>query len=178
MKMKISNKLTGRPGKLNEAIIDKISKSVKNGLSFKDATFLAGVGESTFYKWQEKGQKAKAGIYREFVDKLEEAKLQGKQTHLNLLNRAAMGYEYDELTYEVDGKGVEKLVKRVRKTVKGDPSCTKWILEKRHPEEFGSRLTLSTDAPITTVELVVSGENIRSKIDAMNGDIMDAPDVI
>ena len=42
----------GRPSKLDESTVEKLVTSLKGGLSQKKASVYAGIGETTFYRWQ------------------------------------------------------------------------------------------------------------------------------
>jgi len=176
--MKIAKKKMGRPvgsGKINVAIIDDICKKVRNGLTYQDAAILSGIAERTFHTWRAKGEKAKSGIYKHFSQSLKFAALESKNLHLNIIQKAAMGGEYVEEIWERDSKGEMVLSKRHKKVQKGDPKCSQWILERRHPDEFGQQVTVKGDIPVTAIHIVAS-DPLKKKIDDRNDNIMDAPE--
>ena len=45
----------GRKTKLNKEIIDVICKNIRIGATYAEAAQLAGIAESTFYSWKNKG---------------------------------------------------------------------------------------------------------------------------
>ena len=62
----------GRPQKLTPEIEQKILDALLKDYSVKDAAILAGVNKSTIYGWMKRGQAAKSGKYRQFLDTIED----------------------------------------------------------------------------------------------------------
>ena len=75
----------GRPSKLTEQVEESIVMSIRLGLAYDQACLAAGVAISTFYKWREKGNAARSGKYRQFVDACKEAEAEGERTRLQRL---------------------------------------------------------------------------------------------
>ncbi len=180
--MKIAEKKRGRPvgsgSKLTQEVIESICLYVQNGLNYEDAATMSGVSENLFYKWKKKGETAKSGVYANFLHALSKAAIKGKFFHIQNIQKAAEGvpgHKYEETHEEFDEKG--KLVSRkvVKKGAERDTRASMWILERRHPEEFGSQVTVKTDAPITQI-IMGSGQVSDQEVTTMNGSIMDPPE--
>ena len=60
--------------KLNPQIQDAICNEIKRGTPITSACLIAGISKDTYYRWYRKGEKAKTGRFKEFYNKIEEAK--------------------------------------------------------------------------------------------------------
>ena len=113
-----------RKSKLTPETIEKLSKAFALGATVEIACLSAGIGASTFYKWQSTGRaQISTGNLYKFVKKMETAQAKGALLHLQNIEDTAM---------------------------KGDWKCSAWILERRWgykrggtppaiPEESSSR---------------------------------------
>lgn len=99
--------------KLTPEIQAEIGKNITLGMPLKYASEAAGVPERTFYQWMEQGEKQNSGKYRDFYDYCENCKSVAVKLHMTLITKAA----------KEDGSW----------------QASAWILERRHPEEFGRR---------------------------------------
>ncbi|HEX4952683.1 MAG TPA: hypothetical protein VF017_04725 [Thermoanaerobaculia bacterium] len=66
-------KRTGRPSKLTPEVQDRIVSAIRAGNYAQVAAGFAGIGESTFYRWMEQGERAEDGAFREFRDAVKRA---------------------------------------------------------------------------------------------------------
>jgi hypothetical protein len=98
--------------KLTPEIKDKIGTNITLGMPLKFAAQAAGISESTFYEWMSRGEKEKKGQFSEFSEYIKECQSKAVQLHLKLITKAAKD---------------------------GSWQASAWILERRHPEEFGRR---------------------------------------
>ena len=57
----------GRKSTLTADRMEKLLGCVRRGLSNKDACMVAGISETTFYRWIEKGKHAKRGVLALFT---------------------------------------------------------------------------------------------------------------
>jgi DNA invertase Pin-like site-specific DNA recombinase len=64
--------------KFTEDVRETIYKLVRKGYPYKDICAVCDIDESTFYKWIDRGKKAKSGKYKEFVVELDKAKAERK----------------------------------------------------------------------------------------------------
>jgi hypothetical protein len=111
----------GRPSELKGAVVAAIVDALETGASYDEAAIEAGISPRTFYRWREKGAKARQlDEFRQFWQITEHAKRRGKR----LLERCAYR------------GGVT------------DPKIAIKVLERRHPEEWRLRLEIedTTDA--------------------------------
>ena len=66
-------KTGGRRTKLTPEVREKIVSAIRAGNYAYVAAEYAGIGTSTFYHWLQKGNEAKQGIYREFLEAIKKA---------------------------------------------------------------------------------------------------------
>lgn len=66
----------GRRTKLTPELQDEICKHVAGASTLKDAATLCDVDPSTVFRWQQKGEAQKRGIYRSFCNAIDRAKAQ------------------------------------------------------------------------------------------------------
>lgn len=98
--------------KLTPELQKKIGDNIILGMPLKYAAEVSGITEKTFYNWLEAGETAKSGAFSEFYNYIQECKAKSIQTHLKLITRSAKD---------------------------GNWQASAWILERRHPEEFGRK---------------------------------------
>ena len=116
----------GRPSKLDSETVDLLVTGLKGGLSQKKSAIYAGIGETTFYRWQraykkideECGGNPKAiknaddlDLW-EFWQSIKKAKIEGELGHLAVINKAASN---------------------------GVWQASAWYLERSNPEEWSKR---------------------------------------
>jgi len=63
----------GRPSKITPALIQKIADVVRSGCYLDTAARFCGIDKVTFHSWMKKGHEQKRGLYRDFLNALEEA---------------------------------------------------------------------------------------------------------
>jgi hypothetical protein len=160
----------GRPigsgSKLTLSVIEIICKGVRLGMSYKSAAIQAGVKEKTFAQWMEKARVAQCGIYADLMSQMTAAIEDSKAFHLSNLRICAQGEEYEETKtkYNAAGQVIEYEV--TKKKVKRDPSCSKWMLERRFPEEFGNKIDLTSgDEPFKVTLFGAVGMGSHGEID-------------
>lgn len=78
-----------RKAKLSPDIQAKIVGLIKAGNFSSTACALAGVSESTFYRWMDRGRGAKSGRYREFWEAVEQAKAFAEAKYLEVIQQVA-----------------------------------------------------------------------------------------
>jgi len=79
----------GRPSRLTDEVRDKILGYIKLGHFASVACRLAGVSETTFYRWLETGRNAKRGKYRDFWDACEDAKAVAEARYLEVVRKTS-----------------------------------------------------------------------------------------
>lgn len=81
---------------------------VRHGVPIRHAAMAVGVGESTIHSWLARGDQAKSGIYRDFLEAVTRAK----------------------------AESVATLAARVSQAAATDWRAAAWLLSRRAPEEF------------------------------------------
>lgn len=127
--------------KLTPELQKKIGDNITLGMPLKFAAEAVGVPERTFYYWMERGEKEDKGQYHDFFIYCNNCKSRAVQLHLKLITKAA-----------TDGAW----------------QASAWILERRHPEEFGRKDKLELDGKLKhsgTVDLhTLSDEDLMEII--------------
>jgi transposase len=103
-------RLIGRPSKLTEKTKKRLLAALQNGANQDEAARYAGIGESTFYRWMEKGATKKRGQYREFWEAVKRTESEAAMISLDTIRNA------------------EK---------RGDWRAAAWKLERRFPDKWG-----------------------------------------
>lgn len=104
----------GRPPKLTHEMIEKIADLIVIGKPISVAANLAGISESTIYRWLSMGKKKGASkIYRDLVERVYEACEFSEFEALQVLRQATL-----------EGSNWR---------------AAAWILERRHPEKYAKR---------------------------------------
>ena len=79
-----------RPSKLTPELQEQIlTASREGGCTYADACRKAGISQSTFHLWKQKGQEQKKGRFSEFSDKLEKAEAEFRAHYLKKIQQAA-----------------------------------------------------------------------------------------
>ena len=115
--------------KLTDKLCDEICNDIKAGVPIKHAVISHGISETTYYRWYDKGKEAKSGKFRNFYDKIQEAK------SVAVTLRARRVYKAGETSWQADA----------------------WWLERVDPENFGRKDTHKVDMK-TDQKVQVKGE--------------------
>lgn len=119
--------------KITQDTTDKICLAIRAGNYAKVAAEMAGIGETTYYRWLEEGQKEGASkVYREFWESIKRAEADAEVAAVALIRQAANN---------------------------GTWQAASWLLERKHGERWGrndklrQEITGANGAPIAlTVE--------------------------
>jgi len=106
-------KKIGRKLKLTPAMIKKIAAHVRIGNYAITACRACGIGETTYYRWLENGERENSGIYREFWEAIKTAEAEAELMHVSNISRAGIQ----------EGNWI--------------PSMT--ILERKYPDRWGRK---------------------------------------
>ena len=101
--------------KLTDKLCDDICNDIKAGVPIDHAAIAHGITRATFYNWYRKGEEAKSGKFRQFHDKVEEAK------SVAITLRARRIYKAGETNWQADA----------------------WWLERVDPDNFGRKDNLN-----------------------------------
>jgi transposase len=100
-----------RKTKLTPELQKKITGAIAAGNYHETACALAGVSTSSFYRWMQQGEKARAGIYREFWEAVKKA----------------------------EAVAEAKRVKIIADAAEENWQAAAWYLERRYPDRWGRR---------------------------------------
>ena len=106
-----------RKTKLTPELQRDILQVLEAGATIKDACHFVGIDESTYYKWIQRGEKGKSGLYFEFVKSAQKAIASGS----------------------VDA------VALIRKAAKTQWQAAAWFLERKNPQEWARRTKVEID---------------------------------
>jgi len=127
----------GRKSKLTPEVQNTICKGLEAGMSQESAAIYAGISESTYYLWLEKGEKATRGKFLEFLEAVNKSKatilgrLEVEAHRLSLPHTVVTKRE----VLRKDGTVVELKTT----TTEVDSQMTRFILERRHPDLWGKK---------------------------------------
>jgi transposase len=107
----------GRPSKLTPEVQERICQAIRAGNYYEAACAYAGIGYSTFRAWMIKGEKAKSGKYREFMEAVTRAE------------------------HEAEAR----MVALWQKHMPEDYRAIRDFLERRYPERWGKRVDIKQD---------------------------------
>lgn len=110
----------------------KLEGWARDGLTDEQIAKNIGINRDTLYRWKK--------AYPDFSDALKRGKEVIDRQVENALLKRALGYTYDEVTFE---DGVE--VKRVRKQVVPDTTAQIFWLKNRKPEEWRDKREIVKD---------------------------------
>jgi len=106
----------GRPTKLNDQTQSVLVGAIRKGNYIDNAAAMAGITESSYYLWIERGEAdieaGKTTTYSEFSEAIKRAKAEGEQIDLDLIADAAG---------------------------KGNWQAAAWRLERRFPSKWGKQ---------------------------------------
>lgn len=133
--------------KLTDQLCDGICNDIKEGVPIKHACIAHGICEATFYNWFNKGRTAKSGKFKQFYEKIQEAK------SVAITLRARRIYKAGEANWQADA----------------------WWLERVDPENFGrkDKYEHTVDAKVeskVTVNLLEKMKQKRNELDDLNRD--------
>ena len=143
----------GQPPKLlKDNIRERVLQAIRRGCSYKNACIAGGITEACFYDWKAKAEDPEQDpCYSEFAKELDRARAEGESRLVELMEVHAVE----------------------------DPRAAQFILERRHPEEWGRRdhiaheHSTAKEAPRIIVEVVAaipeaeaSGEHVVADTEA------------
>ena len=156
--------MAGRKTKLNSARQCAICEVMKHGGTFRAAAAAAGICESTLHDWRKYGDAEESGIYRRFVDAVEQAIGEGEAAAVGSVFRSFTESSVEVQTESLPGGSVR--TKEI--TRPPDPAFALRWLERRNPERWNlpTRLALSGDPDSPPVVVFRLPHNERDKFPA------------
>lgn len=139
----------GRPTKLNEQTQAVLVDAIRKGNYIDNAAAMAGITESSYYLWIERGEAdieaGKTTTYSEFSEAIKRAKAEGEQI---------------DLDHIADAAG------------KGNWQAAAWRLERRFPTKWGKqdKLQLEHSGKIGQDAAEMTDAELDALIAGFNGD--------
>lgn len=172
----------GRPGKLTEAMIVRLSENIAAGLTFTAACARSGVDYSTFQVWRNRAEVEQDGIYNLFSEAIKAAEAAALSRLEETVTMVALGGQIvtEKRTTLKDGKVIEQVITEKRSLPDGRLALA--MLERRNPEAWGKREPAQepSEPPVVTVTIRPfageGGEQLESLIAAMNSTILPPPE--
>lgn len=167
---------TGRPIRLNSALIRAVTEKIEDGSPIEHAAIASGIPASTYHSWIKRGREArvtmeagvdlptKERIFLEFLERTEGSRSHALTQAITAHQRLAFGGEVREIIEHLDPE-TDEVTSRTIRFSRPDPRALEWYLEKSHPKEFGTRrveVTGEDGGPIP-VEVEVSARDILAK---------------
>ncbi len=131
---------------------ERLFELVRLGCTQKEAAVYAGISESSFYNWVERGSKSKRGRYHEFYEGLQTA-----------LAQALVGLELD-----------------ARQMAKNEPKVLCFILERRYPALYGKSpdIVINNGGRVERVDVIVQLPGLsKEQLAALAGADLDGPEL-
>lgn len=117
--------MAGRKTKLTTEVIGNIANWLKLGYYQEDAAVMAGIGESTFYKWMKEARALEEGekepetpndeLLIELIEAVKKSRAESEGAHIRNIRRASDN---------------------------GIWQASAWFLERSHPKKWGRRSAL------------------------------------
>jgi hypothetical protein len=123
--------------KLNNALIDRLSWYIKQGVKPNDAALLLDINSKTFWRWRKLGREAKtaANLYGMLHNAIESAEAQFKSTAIAVISKAGRGVPRYKLNKQneliLDNKGNPIQIGWQQAP---DWRAIAWLLERKYSE--------------------------------------------
>lgn len=173
----------GRPTRLTPELSARICTRVRAGAFLKNAALLEGVSERTLHKWRQKGRNARSGLYRNFLDDVEEAREEHRDQVMHGVLATAKVVDdpkaviptREEVSVIKDAQG--NVIGKREKVVSEPLKARLWWLEKSFPKDYSPRVGVdakveNTGPPVRVIKQVVFGDPPAD--DAADEDAQDA----
>jgi transposase len=143
----------GRPTKLTDELIKKITDVIRIGVHVETAVQFAGISKETFYDWIAKGR-TRNGIHRRFSDAVIKAASEYQVRDVSAIEAASRGeLRKDAMGNPIPGDYV----------IKPDWRASAWRLERRDPATWANKsVTKIEDNNTPKDDSAFNKENIYS----------------
>ena len=124
----------------------KLEGWARDGMTDGQIAHNIGITKTTLYDWKKRYPDFSASLKRgkEVVDREVE----------NALLKRAIGFEYDEITYERTETGDLVVTKKIRKTVVPDTTAQIFWLKNRKPEDWRDKRQIDADVKALPVQII------------------------
>lgn len=108
-----------RPTRCTPEVTQRVADAIRGGNYANVAAQYAGIGESTYYEWLQRGREGESP-FAEFAEAIKEAEAQAEVRNMALIQQAAQA---------------------------GTWQASAWYLERRYPSRYGRRERLEHSGP-------------------------------
>lgn len=115
----------GRPGKLTPKVAERICLAVRNGSALATAAALAGVDQSTLFRWIRRGKMGQAS-YAQFVVDLEQALAVAEIRDLTRIRAAAERGVWQAAAWHLERRWPERLAAVRRLSIRHKGGVAHW----------------------------------------------------
>jgi len=129
----------GRKPKLTPELQQEIVKAIRLGNYIEVSAACAGICKQTLYNWLRRGERAKSGKYRQFLDAVQRAVAEAEVVNVGQVSRAA---------------------------TQGDWKAATWRLERQHRDRWGSGQKRSEEDDKTANHEIVA--RVLEEVSAMS----------
>ena len=133
MKSHEKSKRTGRPTRINQAVIDEICLSIRRGNYFEPSCIRAGVAKSTAYSWLKRA--------RYEIDRAASSKT-GK-----IKDSEALFVAFLDSVKKAEAEAEARDVAIIRKAALTQWQAAAWRLERKHNDRWGRRQAIEHSSP-------------------------------
>lgn len=130
---------------ITEEGLIKIEGWARDGLTDEQIANNIGVNVRTVYDWKNK--------FPQFSHALKVGKDVADRQVENAMHKSAIGYEYEEVTQELDENGDLKVTKVVTKQVQPNSTAGIFWLKNRKPKEWRDKIETEHSGHISTGKL-------------------------
>lgn len=103
--------MAGRPTKLNRVVCEQIALLIRAGNTIEIAAAAAGIAESSFFAWMDRGEEAETGMYREFYDAVEQARAEAEALQVQRISLAANNGNWQAAAWLLERRYSERWAK-------------------------------------------------------------------
>lgn len=105
--------------KLTPDVQDRVIQAIKMGNYQETAAAYAGISQSTFYHWMDRGRNEPGSIYSEFLEAVEKAKADSEVRDVALIEKAATDGSWQAAAWKLERKFPQKWGRVTRTEITG-----------------------------------------------------------
>jgi len=167
MQTQKTNKI-GRPSKLTESRMQKLTEALRSGSYRIDACRAAGIHYNTLLAWEKKGESQTSGEYVEFLEALRIAEAEAVVSNVEVITKAAKGGDWRAAAWFLEHKypnNWTRLDKRASEDI--IPDTNKDVIEQRVEEYWAEverrRMAFPENTDKLITELQGRGYKVHKK---------------
>jgi transposase len=130
----------GRPSKLTDERQETICEALRKGVSIEGACGLAGIDETTFYRWKKRGEE-------------ELARVENGHANCSVRQDQQKYVEFCKAATRAIAESEEYLVEKIREQAPKTPSAALRLLERRFPDRWSKKQTVEHEGDAFNVTI-------------------------